>query len=228
MSRDPLIPARSLRPIIEVDPDTAATAHREAKQLSLSLLYWLQTEAPPRPDGGTGFPGLRLRHDVVGTTDGLAKSAYVRESRRIRAVTTVTENHVSRAVVDERGRPRHPDSVGIGAYRIDLHPSTGGDNYIDIASVPFEIPLGALLPIRIRNLPPAAKNLGTTHISNGCFRLHPVEWNIGEVAGHLAAHRLRRGTEPHHVRENEMLLDQFTAELDSIGVERHWPAPAGY
>ncbi|WP_413751868.1 FAD-dependent oxidoreductase [Streptomyces sp. R-74717] len=61
-----------------------------------------------------------------------------------------------------------------------------------------------------------------------CFRLHPVEWNIGEVAGHLAAHCLRRGTEPHHVRENETLLDQFSAELDSIGVERHWPAPAGY
>ncbi|WP_326614235.1 FAD-dependent oxidoreductase [Streptomyces scopuliridis] len=216
-----------LRPVIEAGPETAARAHREAKQLSLSLLYWLQTEAP-RPDGGTGFPGLRLRHDVVGTRDGLAKSAYVRESRRIRAVTTVTENEVSRAIVGERGGPRCPDSVGVGAYRIDLHPSTGGDNYIDIASVPFEIPLGALLPVRVRNLLPAAKNLGTTHISNGCYRLHPVEWNIGEVAGHLAAYCLRRGTEPRQVRENGTLLDEFTAELDSIGVERHWPTPTGY
>lgn len=216
-----------LRPIIEVAPDAAAAAHREAKQLSLSLLYWLQTEAP-RPDGGTGFPGLRLRHDVVGTDDGLAKSAYVRESRRIRAVTTVTENQVSRAIVGERGAPRYTDSVGVGAYRIDLHPSTGGDNYIDIPSVPFEIPLGALLPVRIRNLLPAAKNLGTTHISNGCYRLHPVEWNIGEAAGRLAAYCLRRGAEPHQVREDEALLQEFTSELDSLGVERHWPAPSGY
>ncbi|MGG2474548.1 hypothetical protein ACNVD4_04205, partial [Rhizobium sp. BR5] len=23
-------------------------------------------------------------------------------------------------------------SIGIGMYRIDLHPSTGGDNYIDV------------------------------------------------------------------------------------------------
>ncbi|MER5625233.1 FAD-dependent oxidoreductase [Streptosporangium sp. NPDC002544] len=216
-----------LRPIIEVDADTAALAHREAKQLSLSLLYWLQTEAP-RPDGGTGFPGLRLRHDVVGTADGLAKSAYVRESRRIRAVTTVTEHHVSRAVLGDRGTLRHHDSVGVGAYRIDLHPSTGGDNYIDIASVPFEIPLGALLPVRMRNLLPAGKNVGTTHISNGCFRLHPVEWNVGEVAGHLAAYCLRREVEPQEVREKETLLEEFTGELDKIGVERHWPAPAGY
>ncbi|MFI6322660.1 FAD-dependent oxidoreductase [Nonomuraea sp. NPDC050556] len=204
-----------LRPIIDVDP---APAHREARQLSLSLLYWLQTEAP-RPDGGTGFPGLKLRHDVVGTADGLAKSAYVRESRRIRAVTTVTEHHVTQ-------KSHFPDSVGIGAYRIDLHPSTGGDNYIDIASVPFEIPLGALLPVRMRNLLPAGKNLGTTHISNGCFRLHPVEWNVGEVAGHLASFCLRRGVEPHEVRES--FLEEFTAELDQLGVERRWPSPAGY
>ncbi len=38
----------------------------------------------------------------------------------------------------------YADTVGVGMYRIDLHPSTGGDNYIDVASSPFEIPLGAL------------------------------------------------------------------------------------
>jgi hypothetical protein len=25
----------------------------------------------------------------------------------------------------------YPDSVGIGSYRIDLHPTSAGDNYID-------------------------------------------------------------------------------------------------
>ena len=59
-----------------------------AKQLSLSLLYWLQTEAP-RPDGKTGWKGLRLRTDIVGTEDGLAKYPYIRESRRIKAEFTV-------------------------------------------------------------------------------------------------------------------------------------------
>ena len=39
-------------------------------------------------------------------------------------------------------------------------------------------PLGAA-----ENLLPACKNLGVTHITNGCYRLHPVEWNIGEAAG---------------------------------------------
>ena len=47
------------------------------------------------------------------------------------------------------------------------------------------------------NLLPAGKNIGTTHITNGCYRLHPVEWNIGEVAGALAAFCLDRATTPH-------------------------------
>ena len=216
-----------LGPLIEVDNETASRHLDDAKQLSLSLLYWLQTEAP-RPDGGTGFPGLRLRPDAVGTQDGLAKMPYVRESRRIRAVTTVTEHDVAVTTAGSHGStPRH-DSVGVGSYRIDLHPSTGGDNYIDVASVPFEIPLGALLPVRVRNLLPAAKNLGTTHISNGCYRLHPVEWNVGEVAGRLAAFCLDRGVEPHLVQTDGQLLAQFHRALDHAGVERHWPDVRGY
>ncbi|QWF85997.1 FAD-dependent oxidoreductase [Amycolatopsis sp. CA-230715] len=220
-----------LRPALEIDGKTDAAdverAHYEAKQLSLSVLYWLQTEAP-RPDGGTGFPGLKLRPDVTGTRDGLAKSAYVRESRRIRAVTTVTEHDVSAEILGVRGRVSRSDSVGVGSYRIDLHPSTSGDGYIDVASVPFEIPLGALLPVRMRNLLPAAKNVGTTHLTNGCFRLHPVEWNIGEVAGLLAGFALRRGVTPHAVHTDEKLFDEFAGELDRAGVERHWPEVQGY
>jgi len=35
---------------------------------------------------------------------------------------------------------RFSDSVGVGCYRIDLHPSTNGINYIDVSSLPFQIP----------------------------------------------------------------------------------------
>ena len=61
-------------------PDEVATARvAHVKAFSLSLLYWLQTDAP-RPDGGIGWEGLWLRPDVVGTADGLAVHAYVREA----------------------------------------------------------------------------------------------------------------------------------------------------
>src|SRR5438477_10296725 len=61
-----------------------AASHQLSRELSLSLLYWMQTEAP-RPDGRHGWRGLRLRADVTGTDDGLAMAPYVRESRRIKA-----------------------------------------------------------------------------------------------------------------------------------------------
>jgi hypothetical protein len=210
-----------------IDTDDAERHYDGARQLALSMFYWLQTEAP-RPDGGTGWPGLRLRPDITGTTDGLAMAPYIRESRRIRALYTVTEGDLSIAVRGNGSPSTFFDTVGVGMYRIDLHPSTGGDNYIDVASAPFEIPLGALIPTRMRNLLPAAKNVGTTHITNGAFRLHPVEWNIGEAAGALAAFCLDNDVEPRDVRGNSSLLEEFQERLTQGGVELHWPDVTGY
>ncbi len=201
-----------------------------AKQLSLSFLYWMQTDAPG-PSGRPGWKGLRLRPDITGTDDGMGKYPYIRESRRIKAEFTVLEKHVGtemRAqethVSTEEALPAHfADSVGIGSYRIDLHPSASGTNYIDISSLPFQIPLGALIPRRIENLLPASKNIGTTHITNGCYRLHPVEWNIGEAAGAVAAHALRVGEAPRAIRNTSKLLDEFQRSLISQGFELAWP-----
>lgn len=215
-------------PIIGVPDDEAAMHLRRAKQLSLSWLYWLQHEAP-RPDGGHGWPGLRLRADVVGdTADGLAKAPYIRESRRIQAEYTVVEQDIALDVRGDHGARAYPDTVGIGSYRIDLHPSTGGDPYIDIGCCPFQIPLGALLPVRVDNLLPGDKNIGTTHITNGAYRLPPVEWNVGEAAAHLVAFCAANNVLPRQVRATPALLEQFQSRLTSAGVELAWPVIAGY
>jgi hypothetical protein len=214
-------------PLIGVSEEERDKHLDGSRQLALSMLYWLQTEAP-RPDGGTGWPGLRLRPDVMGSADGLARAPYIRESRRIRARRTVVEHDLSFAVRGGRGAMSYPDTVGIGMYRIDLHPSTGGDNYIDVASCPFQIPLGALVPARVRNLLAAGKNIGTTHITNGCYRLHPVEWNAGEAAGALAAHCLENKVEPAQVHQDEALLQRFQAELVTDGFELTWPQVRSY
>src|SRR5690606_495653 len=101
--------------------------------------------------------------------------------------------------------------------------STNSRPGVHVPTKPFRIPLGALLPIRVKNLLPACKNLGVTHITNGCYRLHPVEWNIGESAGALAAFCLDRGTTPHAVRESKELLDEFQNLLHQAGVPLAWP-----
>ncbi len=94
---------------------------------------------------------------------------------------------------------------------------------IDFASLPFQIPLGALLPQRLENLLPANKNIGTTHITNGCYRLHPVEWSIGETVGLLAAFALQKKVIPRAVREKPALLQEFQQLVRSQGIETHWP-----
>jgi hypothetical protein len=210
-------------PVVGVDDAVRARNLDAARQLSLSLLYWLQTEAP-RADGGQGYPGLLLRSDVVGgTPDGLAPAPYVRESRRIQAETTVLEQHIAHPL-----RPNGPqlfdDSVGIGCYRIDLHPRTSGAGYVDLGCWPFQIPLGAMIPVRVENLLPGGKNLGVTHITNGAFRVHPVEWNVGEAAGLLAAFCLDRKTTPRSVRSRPALLGEFQSLLQQQGVELSWPS----
>ncbi len=201
-----------------------------AKQLSLSLLYWLQTEVP-RPDGGAGWPGLRLRADIMGTEDGLAKYPYIRESRRIKAVFTVLEEHVgsaNRALITGKESGNRAaefyDSVGTGYYHIDLHPSCTGVNYIDFGSLPYQIPLGALLPVRMQNLLPANKNIGTTHITNGCYRLHPTEWSIGEAVGSLINYAINKNVLPREIRENRDMLEDFQKMIRAQGIETQWPS----
>lgn len=199
-----------------------------AKQLSLSLFHWLQTEAPRR-DGKLGWPGLRLRKDIMGTEDGLAKYPYIREARRIKAMFTVLEEHVGQ---DNRLKVAGPqagktaadfyDSVGIGYYHIDLHPSSRKQNYIDFSSLPFQIPLGSLIPQRMENLLPACKNIGTTHITNGCYRLHPVEWSIGEAVGLLVHYALKNQVIPRQVRENKEHLVKFQQFIQGQGIETKW------
>ena len=210
-------------PILGADPAERARNLESARQLSLSLLYWMQTEAP-RSDGGIGYPGLRLRGDVVGgTPDGLAPAPYVRSSRRIRAEFTVLEQHIAYPLRPD-GPELFEDSVGIGCYRIDLHPRVGGGGYLDLGCWPFQIPLGAMLPVRVENLLPGGKNLGVTHITNGAFRVHPVEWNVGESAGLLAAFCLEGNHVPRTVRHRPELLRAFQSLLTRQGIELAWPS----
>jgi hypothetical protein len=66
-----------LGPLFGVADDEREQHLKGARDLSLALLYWMQTEAP-RHDGGTGYAGLRLRGDITGGAEGLGK-------RRVRA-----------------------------------------------------------------------------------------------------------------------------------------------
>jgi hypothetical protein len=227
-----------LRPLLQAATSERVKIIEEARQLSLCFLYWMQTEAPRYDGKGVGFPGLKLRGDELGTANGFAKHVYVREARRLEAVTVVHEGMVG---TDQRRREGRPDqnaspygmaecfhdSVGVGHYRLDLHPSTAMRNSVYAQSAPFRIPLGALIPKRMANLLAAGKCLGVTHVVNGGYRLHPIEWNIGEAAGAVAAYAIEKNTTPRGVRESIPLLREFQARLVKQEFALAWPWERG-
>jgi hypothetical protein len=152
---------------------------QQAKRTSYAFLAWLQHDL--------GHPELKLLPEQMGTADGLSMYPYIRESRRIVARETVREQDIV-AEFQTGPRARHfASSIGTGFYMVDIHPCGAHEKGRMMMPRPFQIPLGALQPKDpIENFYAAGKNIGVTHLANGAYRLHPIEWNIGEAAAIVA------------------------------------------
>ena len=149
------------------------------------------------------------------------------EARRIRALHTIREQDVSAAHQPGPRAAHFDDSIGVGWYPIDIHRAGPEDVGVSCRTRPFQISLGSLIPIRVENLLAASKNTGTTHITNGCYRLHPVEWNIGEAAGALAAFALDRRCALRSVHADTALRRTFQDMLLRDGVPLAWLVDVG-
>jgi hypothetical protein len=82
--------------------------------------------------------------------------------------------------------------------------------------------LGALVPNVSTNLLPSCKNIGTTHITNGAYRLHPIEWAIGEAQGALALFVLKHKTRPMDVYDQLPLMRRLQQILVDTGTPIYW------
>jgi hypothetical protein len=206
--------------VIDKEPYVVSKHLSMAKALSLSFLYWLQTEAP-RDEGGTGYPELRLVQNALGTDDGLSKYPYIRESRRGRAITVIKEQDIKTGIGDDARARLFNDSVGIGFFPIDIHGQEVDPGALR-PTKPFQFPLGALILDYPSNLVLSCKNIGATHITSAAYRLHPIEWGIGEASGMLAAFAIEQNIKPHKVLENLELLHAFQYRLIKKGVPVYW------
>ena len=214
--------------ILDVPPDVRAERLDEARRLARGFAYWLQREAP-RPDGGQGYPELALCYDQLGTADGLSQAPYLREARRIRPLRRVTAHDIALADHPDQASTRWPDSVGIGWYAMDLHACVGNPQASRyVPTLPFQIPVGALIPATRDNLLAACKNIGTTHLSSGAYRVHPIEWAIGEAAGALAAFCWRQRVKPQDVHFDVQWLRRLQDELLARGLPLAWTPDTPY
>ncbi|MGO8720552.1 MAG: FAD-dependent oxidoreductase [Acidobacteriaceae bacterium] len=206
--------------LLSTDPLAQARALQRGKRVSLGFAWWLQHDVKRDDGGGYGYPRLELQKRSMGSADGLAQQPYIRESRRIVAIRTIVEQDL--AVQFQKGaRARlYPDSVGIGQYPIDIH-SCGRKDFTS-ASKPYEIPLGALIPKDSDNLLAASKDIGTTHITNGAYRLHPTEWAIGEAAAGAIVWSLDHHTTPNQIDSNPAELKGLQRWLVQHGQPIFW------
>jgi FAD dependent oxidoreductase/S-layer homology domain len=172
-------------------------------------------------------PDLAARADLSGAAHGVAVAPYIREARRGVALTTVTWADITAALRPNDARARqYTDSVGIGDYfYMDTHPNDepgnvalSGDNG---KTKPFTIPAGALVPVNTDGLVLSSKSIGTTHLTNAAYRMHPIEWAIGEASGLLAAQAVAKNLNPRDIVTGTNVR-RMQAALASRGVPMTW------
>ena len=176
---------------IEQSFEERKKSFEKAKQKSLQFLYYLQTEL--------GFNTYGLSEGEFPTEDNLPLIPYHRESRRIRGLTTLTVNHIAQPY--DQDLPLYRTGIAVGDYPVDhhhaSHPRAEELPELHFYPVPsYNVPMGCLLPKKIKNFIVAEKSISVTNIVNGTTRLQPIVLQIGQAAGVMAAISIKENIQP--------------------------------
>ncbi|NJN05073.1 MAG: FAD-dependent oxidoreductase [Leptolyngbyaceae cyanobacterium RM1_1_2] len=205
--------------LVGIDPEAKQLHLKRARDRTLAYLYYLQTH---------GLPNLKLRGDLTWTADGLALEPYIREARRGVALTTIRHEDVALTFFPNQARARcFDDTVGVGQYHyLDLHgndePGHVSPTGKNVIALPFTLPLTALVPKATDGLVLSSKSLGTSHITNAAYRMHPVEWAIGEASGFLATYAVWTGLPPREVATQTRHVRTLQGVLARNGIPIFW------
>ena len=125
------------------------------------------------------------------------------------------------------------DSLGIGQYHyLDLHGNLQAGHITpkgkDVMALPFSLPARSLIPMTTDGLILSAKSIGTTHITNAAYRMHPMEWAIGEASGFLAVFAIWTGEAPRRIVETLPLLRKLQGFMARNGIPIFWFDDVGH
>ncbi|HEY3897039.1 MAG TPA: FAD-dependent oxidoreductase [Chthoniobacter sp.] len=232
------------------EPAARLKTNREMRLKTLRLLYYIQhtlgkTDWSVANDEGYDTPYNRAeidqwlteRPDLVPYRAILyhfSVMPYVRESRRIIGLHTLTAHEIERVP----GPPvQFAHSVALGDYAVDLHGSMTPpyleltlDHESDIPRKfgerglgPFSIPFECFIPEKIDGFLPAEKNFSESRMANGATRLQPHTLLMGQAVGAIAALAIEKGVQPRAldpVLVQHALLDAGdTLCIEPVG---HW------
>lgn len=201
-------------------------AERLAMAKTLSFIFYMQTELGMEDwsvDDRQGYGGWfsndwQTWEEMPEVFSPILKNfppfPYIRESRRIVGVQTMTVTDVIRDEYLRRTLKSKRNAIALGEYPTDIH-GLRDTHYLDLdlgenpADIPddaewlgglFQIPMGALIPEKVDGLLAAEKNISVSRIVNGSTRLHPVTMLTGQAAGALAAESVRQKKQPRDIR----------------------------
>ncbi len=189
--------------ILKKDYETREQILQDAKNFTLSWVYFMQTEG--------GYKNLGLADDEFPTEDQLALIPYIRESRRVVGVDRLFLYDILNPYEIEE-RPVYKTGIAVGDYPVDHHRKKNPvPKQIEFPKIPsYNVPYGSLIPKDIDGLIVAEKSISVSNVTNGTTRLQPVVLQLGQAAGAAAAHSVKAGIEPRNVDVRELqqtLLD---------------------
>ena len=185
--------------LIDMSPEEREAAIREATDITLGFVYFIQTEL--------GMKNIGLADDEFPGGSGIALIPYHRESRRIHARVLFTLDDAAKPY--EAASPLYRTGIAVGDYPVDHHHHA----YLQRHSLPdlhfypipsFNVPAGVLLPECMEDIIVAEKSIGVTNLINGGTRLQPVCLQLGQAAGAMAALAARHGIHPSEVGIREL------------------------
>ena len=127
----------------------------------------------------------------------MSKYPYIRESRRIRGQGRVTEQDLEETIGPAASRAALVRRFGRHRLLHGRHPSMRSQRARPHDDAEALSDSHVHCSPRLHNFLPAGKNIGVTHLTNGAFRLHPIEWNVGEAAAVIASLSLKKQTAGH-------------------------------
>ena len=110
----------------------------------------------------------------------IAPTLGVRETRRFKGIKYLTAEEICAGLIPD-------DTIGLGAYKIDIHSGTDRSTLFKTVEQPFGIPYGCLVSAEIPNLMFAGRNVSVDAATLASIRVMPHCMCMGQAAGQAAA-----------------------------------------
>ncbi|RUL49822.1 FAD-dependent oxidoreductase [Lysinibacillus antri] len=179
-----------------LDAESKKEAIEIGKRETDHILNYLQQEFP-------GFENAKIA--------SYPTELYVRETRHIEA-----EYQLSMA--DVWTNRDHWDSIGYGAYPVDVQAQTPSDyGYVLSSPKQYAIPFRTIVPKEIDGLLVAGRSTGYSSLAAGSARVVPTGMITGEAAGVASAIAIEENITFRELSQNEELIEKMRSILSEQG-----------